>query len=177
MKFKFLPLMLLIVGFASAAQKNSAESSSPRGRCSRTEAARLFKRFSRILLPANAANVSRTLASSDWISRAEIYHLTFMTGWIPLKHNLSPPGGVFVINLVPPTSQRDAGYSIYVHTTADSAIRESLGKTDAAAISLRHFLAGDAPSNVKIDEYALCYPDGRILHVLPDSRKMMPSMW
>ena len=164
-----ISLVLLAASSASAAQPAAEH-----GHVPRTQSALVFERFSRIHVPADAGAISRALGDSTWINQAAIWHVTFLAGLIPIDHSLSPPGGVFAIDLNAPKSLHNAGYAIYLHTTAD--FPEARGKPDAAnVIALRRFFAGDAAPNIKIDEYALCYPDGRILHVSPHSRKMMPS--
>jgi hypothetical protein len=176
MKFNavLLAACLIAVDDLHAAQIGwPAELASKRNQLSLKQAAGLFERFGRLRLPANAREVSRTLGDSTWMSRAWIYQQIWLAGWIPIEHSLSPPGGVFAIRLTPPLAFNDGGYTIYVHTSADFP-RE---KGSDASRAFRRFLIGIAPRGVNIDEYALCYPDGRILHVLPNSRKMMPSIY
>ena len=74
-----------------------------------------------------------------------------------------------MIGLSPSVSRQNAGYHIYIHITR--AFPE-----DTPA-SLRAFLMGHAAADIKMDEYALCYPDGRIFHVDTKSRNMFPSMF
>jgi hypothetical protein len=128
-----------------------------------------FKRFGLIRLPADASAVSRALKDSRWLSRATVDQIIFLAGWIPIEHSPRPPGSVFTIVLRPAVSQKNAGYRIYLHTT-----RIFSGD---AAMGLRAFLAGHATPGMFIDEYALCYPDGRILHINGKSRRMIPSLF
>ncbi len=148
------------------------------GQLSPKESALVFERFSHVHVPADANAVSRALGDSAWISRSSINRINFIAGFVPIEHNLFPPGGIFVVELTKPTSLHNSGYHIYLHTTADfpGEHRHSL-MDNFGVITLRGFLAGQSASNVKIDEYALCYSDGRILHVLPHSRRMMPSRY
>jgi hypothetical protein len=128
----------------------------------------LLERFARIHPPANAKLVSHALKDSRWLSQAAIDPITFLAGWIPISRSLFQ-GSAFEIELTPTISQHNSGYRIYVHTT------RAFPKD--AAMGFRAFLAGRASSDIAIDEYALCYPDGRILHVDSESRRMIPSTW
>ena len=78
------------------------------------------------------------------------------------------PGGVYVVDLSPSLSSDIAGYRIYFHTTR-------VLSRDAAA-GVRGFFAGHAAPDILIDEYALCYPDRRILCVDQKSRRMTPPL-
>jgi hypothetical protein len=118
-------------------------------------------------VPADAKAALRALKDTRWLSRTVVYQQTFLAGWIPISSGLGPPGGVYVTDLSPSVSLHRVGYRIYVHTT-----RAFSG--DAAA-GICTFLAGHAAPAILIDEYALCYPDGRILHVNRKSRRVIPS--
>jgi hypothetical protein len=145
------------------------------GQVSATRSAQLFERFSRLNPPIDAAVVARTLGDKSWIRRAAMTRYTFLTGFIPLRHSLISPGSVFVVELTAPTSSNNQGYIICLHTRA-AFPREERGDwnhQNPPAAGLRHFLAGRAPAHIKIDEYSLCYPDGRVLNVLPGSRRSM----
>lgn len=144
-----------------------ASGSEKRGDVPLSDCAVVFERFGRIRLPANAKATSRALRDARWLSRAVVWQQTELAGWIPIKHDLGPPGGVYVVSLSPSLSQDISGYHIYFHTT-----RVLSGD---AATGVRDFFAGHAAPDILIDEYALCYPDGRILHVDPKSRRTFPS--
>jgi hypothetical protein len=174
-----LPLLIgLLLGGAPrcVAQRKPAEAKKhpTPDRFSREEAASIFERFSRINPPADAKAVFRALGDPAWTGRAEISHQTILGGWIPIQGSMSPPGGVYVIRLISGKSRDDAGYRIYVHVTAVFPGEDQ--ERGGPSPGFCRFLAGDAPPEVKIDEYALCYPNTRILHVLPGSRVMLPSM-
>jgi hypothetical protein len=173
---KFKPQTIVSLVLFTASSLSAAQPAAGHGHVPRTQSGLVFERFSRIHVPAAAAAVSRALGDSTWINQAAIHHVTFIAGWIPIEHDLSPPGGVFAVDLNAPKSLHNAGYVMYIHTAAD--FPEARGKGDAdGVIALRRFFAGNAPRNVKIDEYSLCYPNGRVLHVLPHLRKMIGPLF
>jgi hypothetical protein len=92
-----------------------------------------------------------------------VFQQTVLAGWIPIEHTLGPPGAVYGIELSPSVSQKNAGYRIYLHATR--------AFTGDGAMELRASLAGSGPRDVQIDEYALCYPDTRFLHVRMDESR------
>jgi hypothetical protein len=126
---------------------------------------KVFEQFARINPSADAKSVSHVLKGTSWVGRAALSHQTILAGWIPIEGDLSPPGGVYVIGLSPSVSTHNAGYRIYIHIT------RAFPKDTSA--SLRAFLLGHAAADIKLDEYALCHPDGRILHVDTKSRKCL----
>lgn len=132
------------------------------------ECAAVFDRFSHLRLPADTKAVSRALGDSGWTSRAVIFQQTGLGGWIPIRSNLDPPGGVYVIRLSPPVSSNISGYTIYFHTTRAFA--------GDAPTGLQSFLAGRSAPNIRIDEYALCYPDNHYLLVDLRSRRITPPL-
>jgi hypothetical protein len=137
------------------------------GRVSPAEAGKVFEQFARIRLPADARSLSHALKDASWVGRAAFYHQTGLGGRIPIWADLDPPGGVYVIGLSPSVSMQNSGYHIYIHVT-----RAFPEDTPAR---LRAFLMGHAAVYIKMDEYALCYPDGRVLHVDPKSRRTFQS--
>ena len=154
--------------FASVLFPISVASASPKhGDVPLSECAAVFERFGHIRLPADTKAALRALKDTRWLSRAVVYQQTILAGWIPILSGLGRPGGVYVIDLSPSVSLHKVGYRIYVHTT-----RAFSGD---AAVGIRTFLAGRAAPEIVIDEYALCYPGGRILHVDRKSRRMTPS--
>jgi hypothetical protein len=151
-------LVISLFGFRSVAAASPKAGDIPRSEC-----AVVFERFGQIRPPADAKAVAYALKDIRWLARAAVDQVTFMAGWIPMSHSLGPPGALFVIGLRPAVSHKDIGYRIYLHTT-----RTFSGD---AATGLRAFLAGRAGPDVFVDEYTLCYPDGRILGVDAKSRK------
>ena len=146
----------------------SVASASPKhGDVPLSQCAAVFERFGHIRLPADAKAALRALTDTRWLSRSVVYQQTVLAGWIPISSGLGPPDAMYVIELSPSVSLRRVGYRIYLHTT-----RAFSG--DAAA-GIRSFVEGRAEPEILIDEYALCYPDGRILHVDRKSRRMIPS--
>jgi hypothetical protein len=161
-------LLVCFVSLSAVCSVSAAWDHPNKGQVPPAEAAKVFDQFARIHPPADAKSVSHALKDASWIGRAALHHQTILAGWIPIW-TLGPPGGVYVIGLSPSVSMKNAGYHIYIHVTR--AFPE-----DTPA-SLRAFLMGQAATDIKVDEYALCYPDGRILHVDTKSRKMIPSMY
>jgi len=132
-----------------------------------SQCAAVFERFGQIRLPADGKAALNALKDTRWLSRTVVYQQTFLAGWIPISSGLGPSGGVYVIDLRPSNSVHRAGYRIYVHTTR--------AFSGGAAAGIRTFFAGRAAPEILLDEYALCYPDGRILHVNRKSRRVIPS--
>lgn len=162
-------LLTAVCLFAALFLSVSVASASPRrGAVPLSQCAVVFERFGQIRPPADAKAASRALKDTRWLSRAVVWQQTILAGWIPIKHDLGPPGGVYVVDLSPSLSSDIAGYRIYFHTT-----RVLSG--DAAA-GVRGFFAGHAAQDILIDEYALCYPDRRILRIDQKSRRMTPPL-
>jgi hypothetical protein len=162
-----LPVALFLFGSLFASPVYAALASTKHGNVPLSQCSVVFEQFSHIQLPADTKAVSHALKDTRWSSRAVAYQQTFLAGWIPLFHNLGPPGGVFVIELSPPISQQNSAYRIYLHIMPNFS-REPL-------TGIRDFLASQAGAQIRMDEYALCYPDSRILHVDPKSRRMWQS--
>jgi hypothetical protein len=148
---------------------SSVSAAAKHGTVPPSQCATVFERFGHIRVPADAKAASRVLGDIRWLSRAVVYEQTVLAGWIPISHHLGRPGGVFVIELTPSVSQRNAGYRIYAHITSASA--------DDPVRSFRAFLAKNAPPDVQLDECALFYPDTHILHIEPNSRKRIPPIF
>jgi hypothetical protein len=163
---RLLPVVCL---FASLFLSVSVASASPRrGSVPRSQCAAILERFAQIRPPADAKATARALKDIHWLSRAVVWHQTALAGWLPLKHSIDPPGGVYVVDLNPSLTSDIAGYRIYFHTT------RVLPGDPAAGV--RGFFAGHGAPDILIDEYALCYPDRRILSVDPKSRRMSPPL-
>jgi hypothetical protein len=162
-------LLTAVCLFASLFLSESVASAFPKRRAvSLSQCAVVFERFGQIRPPADSKAASRALRDTRWLSRAAVWQQTVLAGWTPIKHDLGPPGGVYVVDLSPSTSSNIAGYRIYFHTT-----RVLSG---GAAAGVRGFFAGRAAQDILIDEYALCYPDRRILCVDQKSRRMSPPL-
>ena len=162
------PVAISVVWLLVACNMSVASAFPKDGDVPSSQCATVFERFGHIRLPADASAVSRALKDSRWLSRAVVVQQTILAGRIPIEHDLRPPGGVFVIGLRPAVSQKDAGYRIYLHTARTFSADTAMG--------LRAFLAGRATPGMVIDEYSLCYPDGRILHVNGKLRRMIPPL-
>jgi len=169
MLLRFHWLLVCLVSLSAVCSVSAAWDHPNKGQVPPAEAAKVFEQFARIHPPADAKSLSQALKDTSWIGRTALYHQTILGGWIPLRADLAPPGGVYVIGLSPSVSMQNAGYHIYIHIT--HAFPE-----DTPA-SLRAFLMGHAAADIKMDEFALCYPDGRMLHVDTKLRKMFPSMY
>jgi hypothetical protein len=165
-----LPLVVLSLLGSFIVFPVSVASADPKhGEVPRSECATVFEQFARIQPPADSKALSHALKDIRWISRAVVYQQTILAGWIPISHGLGPPGGVYVMDLSRPVSRHNAGYRIYFHTT-----RAFPGHV---ATDVRAFLAGRTPRDIRIDEYALCYPNGRFLLVDVKSRRMTPALF
>ena len=143
----------------------AASASREQGNVPLSQCTVVFERFAQIRLPADTNRVSQALKDTRWLRRAVASQLTVLAGWIPMKHDFGPPGGVYVVELSPSLSQDIAGYHLYFHTN-----RVLSGEV---ATGVRDFFAGHAAANILIDEYSLCFPDGRILSVDGKSRRML----
>ena len=164
-------LLVAVCWFSSFAASSiwAAPASPKHGDVPLSQCAVVFERFSHIRLPADTKAMSRALGDSGWISRAVTYHQTILGGWIPIRHGLGPPGGVYVIALSPSVSPHNAGYRIYLHTT-----RAFPGD---AATGIRAFVIGRSAPDIQIDEYALCSPDNHFLLVDLNSRRITPPLF
>src|SRR3989442_5253822 len=142
MLVRYLVAVCLFGSFA-AASIWAAPASPKHGDVPLSQCAVVFERFSHIRLPADTKAVSRAVGDSHWLSRAVTYQQTILAGWIPIRHSLGPPGGVYVIDLSAPVSSHIAGYRIYLHTT-----RVFPG---GVATGIRAFVSGRSAPDIRID--------------------------
>ena len=164
-----LPVAVCFFGSLIGSSIFAASASPKHGDIPLSQCAVVFERFGHIRLPADTKAVSRALGDNRWINRAVIYQQTILAGWIPIRHGLGPPGGVYVIALSPSVSTHNSGYRIYLHTT-----RAFPGD---AATGIRAFVTGRSAPDLRIEEYALCYPDNHFLLVDLNSRRITPPLF
>src|SRR6266567_26115 len=104
-----LPVAVCLFGSFVGSSLCAASASPKHGDVPLSQCAVVFDRFRHLRLPAGAKAVSHTVKDTRWISHALIYQQTILAGWIPIEHNLGLPGAVYVIELSPSVSQKNAG--------------------------------------------------------------------
>ena len=134
MLVRYLVAVCLFGSFA-AASIWAAPASPKHGDVPLSQCAVVFERFSHIRLPADTKAVSRALGDNRWINLAVIYQQTILAGWIPIRHSLGPPGGVYVIDLSAPVSSHIAATgSIFIRLVySPEALRPAFGHLLAVA--------------------------------------------
>ncbi len=148
----------LLVGSASApsiaslnATANDAEQV-PDDRC-----LAVFSLFKDFIKPGSTPReIQAVLTDARWLNQADLRGIYILAGWIPVRTHHR--GTEFVIEVLPkikPSTGRppNCGYHIYV------ALSGVESEESAYAI-----LTGQPTDDAQavLDEFALCYPDGRI---------------
>ena len=172
---------LLMVLFAGC-------SALPRGTedFSEAESQRLFQRFEKLRPPFDSVAAFQVLGDSEWVRHTTFYDPDFTSGFWPLPEMFGNGGNPTVATLRAGTHTK-AGWSIYLHfhsaITAAWAKKNSRHDTPLPAGwtppfaegHAQSFFQGRTPSDVQVDEYTLCYPDGHLLNVTSTVRKTIPS--
>ncbi len=148
-------------------------------------AQRLCQRFEKLQPPFDSATAFQTLGDAGWVQRTRFYDPDFTTGFWPL-HELFGNGGIPTVATLRASTHTEAGWTVYLHfhsaATAAWAKENALHTTPFPAGwtppfaegHAQSFFRGRVPSDVQVDEYTLCYPDGHLLNVTPKMRKMIP---
>jgi hypothetical protein len=102
-----------------------------------------------------SSQVGSVLTNSSWLAECSVREMKALAGWVPV--DLATAESVFVIQLFP--DQKDWSDGVIYFT-----LSENLSRGEGLA-----FLTGKYPGNkARLREFALCYPNGKILRFTKD---------
>ena len=147
----------------------------------------VFQRFQTLHPPFDSATAFRALGDAYWARHTKFYDPKFISGFWPLHGDfLNAPGGTATVAYLRAGGRIDAGWVIYLHfhSTITARLQREQEQTGAPFPPWwqapygeghgRRFFQGQVSSDIQVDEYSLCYPDGHILNVTPEARKITP---